>query len=51
MMPLALDQLFYGRRVHELDCGPEPLYVRFEIPSVERIEESIRELISGRYDG
>lgn len=51
VMPLALDQLFYGRRVHELDCGPEPLYVRFEIPSVERIEESIRELISGRYDG
>ena len=50
VMPLALDQMFYGRRVHELDCGPEPLYVRFEIPSVERIEESIRELISGRYD-
>ena len=34
-----------------LICGPKPLYVRFEIPSVERIEESIRELISGRYDG
>ena len=50
VMPLALDQYFYGRRVHELNCGPEPLYVRFKLPSVEEIRKSIEDLISGKYD-
>ncbi|MBQ8160337.1 MAG: glycosyltransferase [Clostridia bacterium] len=50
VMPLALDQLFYGRQVHELRCGPAPLYVRFELPTVDTIQEAIRDLISGKYD-
>ena len=50
IMPLALDQYFYGRRVHELNAGPEPIYVRFKLPSIEKIQSSIEDLISGKYD-
>ena len=50
IMSLALDQYFYGRRVHELGAGPEPLYVRFKLPAAEEIRRSIDDLISGKYD-
>ena len=50
IMPLALDQYFYGRRVYELNAGPEPLYVRFKIPAVEEIMKSIDDLLSGKYN-
>lgn len=50
VIPMALDQYFYGRRVHDIGAGPEPLYIREHIPTVSRLEASLKDLLSGRYD-
>lgn len=50
VIPMALDQYFYGRRVHDIGAGPEPLYIRKNIPTAMQLERSLKELLSGRYD-
>lgn len=50
VIPLALDQYYYGRTIHELGLGPAPLYIRNKLCSQEALEEALRDLVSGRYD-
>lgn len=50
VIPLALDQFYYGRTVHELGCGPAPVYIRKRIPEVSELKEAITDLVSGQYD-
>jgi len=50
VIALALDQYFYGRMDHRAGCGPEPLYIRKKLCSLEEIEAALRDLVSGRYD-
>ena len=50
VIPMALDQYFYGRRVHDIGAGPEPIYIREKIPTVAELESSMKDLLSGRYD-
>ena len=50
VIPLALDQYYYGRTVHELQAGPAPLYIRKRICSEEELEAALRDLVSGKYD-
>jgi len=46
---LALDQHYYGRTVHELGVGPEPLYVCKKMCSQAQVTSAIAELADGRY--
>lgn len=50
VIALALDQYFYGRMDNRVGCGPKPLYIRKKLCSAEEIAESLRDLVSGRYD-
>ena len=50
VIPLALDQYYYGRTVHELQAGPAPLYIRKRICSEEELEAALKDLVSGKYD-
>lgn len=50
VLPLALDQYYYGRTDHELGCGPEPIYIRKTIPSTKELISAIQDLTSGKYD-
>lgn len=50
VIPLALDQYYYGRTVAELGCGPSPLYIRKRIPEVDELKKALLDLISGKYD-
>ena len=50
IIPLALDQWYYGRTVHELGLGPEPLYIRKKLCTKEQIKEAVTDLVSGKYD-
>lgn len=50
VIALALDQYFYGRVDHKLGCGPKPLYIRKRLCTVDEIVDSLRALVSGRYD-
>ncbi len=50
VIPLALDQYFYGRMIHRLGMGPEPLYIRKKLCTREQLKESLQELVSGRYE-
>ena len=50
VIALALDQYFYGRMDNRLGCGPEPLYIRKRLCTVEEIAASLQDLISGEYD-
>ena len=50
VIALALDQYFYGRVDHKVGCGPKPLYIRKKLCTVEEIADSLRELVSGKYD-
>ena len=50
VIPLALDQYFYGRMVHRLGAGPKPLYIRDRLCSVEEIEAALKDLVSGKYE-
>ncbi len=50
VIALALDQYFYGRMDHRIGCGPTPLYIRKKLCSIDEIADSLKDLISGRYD-
>ncbi|MCR5685026.1 MAG: glycosyltransferase [Lachnospiraceae bacterium] len=50
VIALALDQYFYGRMDHRIGCGPEPLYIRKRLCSIEEIADALKDLVSGKYD-
>ncbi len=50
VIPLALDQYYYGRTVHELGIGPRPLYIRKKLCSKDQIKDALNDLVSGKYD-
>lgn len=50
VLPLALDQYYYGRTDHELGCGPAPIYIRKKIPEVRDLKAALLDLVSGKYD-
>ncbi|MBQ7370278.1 MAG: glycosyltransferase family 1 protein [Blautia sp.] len=50
VIPLALDQYFYGRMDHKMGAGPAPLYIRKKLCSVDEIKYALKDLVSGRYD-
>lgn len=50
IIPLALDQWYYGRTVQELGIGPKPLYIRKRLCTKEQIKDALRDLVSGKYD-
>lgn len=50
VIPLALDQYYYGRTDYEIGCGPEPIYIRKRIPEVNELKTALLDLTSGKYD-
>lgn len=50
IIPLALDQWYYGRTVHELGLGPEPLYIRKKLCTKDQLKEALLDLASGKYE-
>ena len=50
IIPLALDQWYYGRTVHELGLGPEPLYIRKKLCTKEQLKKALTDLVSGKYE-
>lgn len=50
IIPLALDQWYYGRTVHELGLGPAPLYIRKKLCTKAQLKAALTELVSGKYD-
>lgn len=50
VIPLALDQYFYGRMDHRIGAGPAPLYIRKRLCTVDEIKASLNDLVSGKYD-
>ncbi len=50
IIPLALDQWYYGRTVHELGLGPAPLYIRKKLCTKDQIKAALLDLTSGKYD-
>lgn len=49
VIPLALDQYFYGRMVNRLGAGPAPLYIRDRLCTEEEIAQALKDLVSGKY--
>lgn len=49
VIPLALDQYYYGRTMHELGLGPAPLYIRKKLCSKEQLKSALMELTDERY--
>ena len=50
VIPLALDQYFYGRMDHRLNLGPRPLYIRRRLCTAFEIRDALTDLVSGKYD-
>lgn len=50
MIPLALDQWFYGRQIHDLGLGPAPLYIRKRLCLEGDLDGAVRDLLGGGYD-
>ena len=50
IIPLALDQWYYGRTVHELGLCPEPLYIRKKLCTKEQLKKALTDLVSGKYE-
>lgn len=50
IIPLALDQWYYGRTVHELGLGPAPLYIRKKLCTKDQIKAALLDLTSGKYN-
>ena len=50
IIPLALDQWYYGRTVHELGLGPEPLYIRKKLCTKAQLKDALTDLVSGKYE-
>lgn len=49
IIPLALDQYYFGRAIHENGLGPKPLYIRKKLCTKQQIMEALAELLDGRY--
>lgn len=45
-----MDQWYYGRTVHELGLGPEPLYIRKKLCTKDQLKEALLDLASGKYE-
>ena len=50
IIPLALDQWYYGRTVHELGLGPAPLYIRKKLCTKQQLKDALTDLVSGKYE-
>ena len=50
VIPLALDQWYYGRTIHELGLGPAPLYIRKKLCTKDQLKAALTDLVSGKYD-
>ncbi len=50
VIPLALDQWYYGRTIHEPGAGPAPLYIRKKLCTKEQLQAALTDLVSGKYD-
>ena len=50
IIPLALDQWYYGRTVHELRLGPAPLYIRKKLCTKDQLKAALTDLVSGQYN-
>lgn len=50
VIPLALDQYFYGRAIQENGCGPAPLYIRKKMCTQKELKAAMQDLVSGRYE-
>lgn len=50
VIPLALDQYYYGRTIYELGLGPAPLYIRKRLCAKEQLKKALVQLVSGKYD-
>lgn len=50
IIPLSLDQYYYGRTVSEQGLGPKPLYIRKKLCTKTQLKEALTELVSGKYD-
>ena len=50
VIPLALDQYFYGRMDHRIGAGPTPLYIRKRLCTVDEIKNALKDLVSEKYD-
>lgn len=50
VIPLALDQYFYGRMDHRIGAGPKPLYIRKKLCSTAEMKDALLDLVSGKYD-
>lgn len=50
VIPLALDQYYYGRAIHENGLGPEPLYIRKKLCTKQQIKDALLGLTDGRYE-
>lgn len=50
IIPLALDQWYYGRAVHELGLGPAPLYIRKKLCTKAELKAALLDLASGKYE-
>lgn len=50
VIPLALDQYYYGRAIHENGMGPKPLYIRKKLCTKQQIKDALMELADGRYE-
>ena len=49
IIPLALDQWYYGRTMHELGLGPAPLYIRKKLCTKAELKAALLDLTSGKY--
>lgn len=50
IIPLALDQYYYGRTMQEIGMGPAPLYIRKRLCTREELRQAVLNLVSGKYD-
>lgn len=50
IIPLALDQWYYGRTIYELGMGPEPLYIRKKLCTTAQLKDALTDLVSGKYE-
>ncbi len=50
VIPLALDQYFYGRMDHRIGAGPAPVYIRKRLCTIDEMKAALHDLVSGKYD-
>ncbi len=49
IIPLALDQYYYGRMVERLQAGPKPLYIRKKLCTVQEVKQGLMEMQENKY--